>query len=126
MAFWGSASQPPQRSESHRPGPAVPVTAVMLSASGDFSALVRLRVNVSNFEKAESSCPDDSDDVQACNTAVSAVSSAHQLIMDIERDSAEAGTHSIIEVLSPDSLQLLCQKVSLLSSDGNSSNGKRL
>lgn len=114
MAFWAKANDTQIQS---RPGPAVgaakPVTLV-LHSSGDFSTLVRLRVRVPSVSAAISLADADVDGEEgeaAAHTAGVAAGKLHQLMLGLEAKSADARKHSVAQVMSPELLQVLCQKV---------------
>eukprot|EP00775_Hariotina_reticulata_P011747 gene11747-11893_t len=85
-----------------------PITTVF-NCSVDFKTLVRLRVT----KKSPAENPNrqgTQEGAEAAGAAITAMSSLHQLIMDIDLHLAEARTGSVLEVLSAEVLHILCQK----------------
>lgn len=110
MAFWTAASKSNQ-APSLRPaaGPAKPLT-VLLHCPSDFNTLVRLKIRLPNNQLAAA---DEDDDEAVVTASATALARLHRLIIGIEVRSADAAKLSVTEVLQPpDTLQLLCQKVS--------------
>lgn len=113
MAFWtagGSCSDPAKPAVS-----AAKPVSVLLHASGDFSTFVRLRVRVP--ATAASVCLLDTDaDGEGCeaaaNAAAAAVGRLHQLMLGLEQKSTDARKLSVTQIVSPELLQMMCQKVS--------------
>jgi hypothetical protein len=110
MAFWTAAGKENQ-APGLRPaaGPAKPLT-VLLHCPSDFSTLVRLKIRLPNNQQAAA---DEDDDEAVVNASVTALARLHRLMIGIEARSADAAKLSVTEVLEPpDTLQLLCKKVS--------------
>jgi hypothetical protein len=110
MAFWASAGNATSAA-GLRPAaaPAKPL-AVLLHCPGDFTTLVRLKIRLLSSQQTAADEDDDEAVVQASATSLARL---HRLLIGIETRSADAAKLTITEVLQPpDTLQLLCQKVS--------------